>query len=196
MAAIAGRFGEFWASFNYSGGPPLTTFESVTAGATSGLTFNNPTTATPVIPGIVEPLCSLVDVSVSGNVDELETTVHNDCTFTAGASGGTGVAPTHGTARTYISNFHDETADVSCRYDEADECQEYLLIAAFNSLLFHFWYIPDSSTSVLLGTQKVIWGDAFSTSFSPSSPLDDTTSVDFSFRLSGSQYATMSAAVD
>ena len=180
MAAIAGRLGELWAGFN--AGPPTA---SVTAGATSA--FNNPTDS-----GLsnVAVCGSLVDVSISGNVDELETTVHNDSTFSTGPLGS---GPTHGTARTYIPNFHDETLDASMRYDESDTCQEYMLICAFQSYLYHFWYIPFGD-AVNAGGQKVIWGDAFATSFSPSSPLDDTATVDFTLRLSGTQYDTMSAA--
>ena len=76
------------------------------------------------------------------------------------------------------------------RYDEADPCQEALLISAFGSLLFHYWYIPDGD-NVLLGGGKVILGDAFSTSFNPSSPLDDVSTMDFSLRLSGSIYTDL-----
>jgi hypothetical protein len=187
MTAIAGRLGEFWAGFDAAsaGG-------SVTAGATATVDNANPLnvtwTAVPPLAafaGAVQVCGSLVDVSISGNVDELETTVHNS----APASGN----PVHGTARTYIPNFHDETADVAMRYDEDDTCQENMLICAFNSYLYHFWYIPDG-TATALGLVKVIWGDCFATSFSPSSPLDDTTSVDFSLRLSGTDYETNAAA--
>tara|TARA_R100001530_G_scaffold57670_2_gene41879 strand:- start:259 stop:807 length:549 start_codon:yes stop_codon:yes gene_type:complete len=181
MTAIAGRLGEFWAEFNAS--PPDA---SVTPGATAGI--NNPTDST--LSAFVEACGSLVDVSISGNVDELETTVHNDDSF---STGGAGSSPVHGTARTYIPNFHDETADVSMRYDEGDACQEAMLICAFGSFLYHFWYIPKGE-EVNAGGQKVIWGDCFATSFSPSSPLDDVTSVDFSLRLSGTDYAEMDPA--
>ena len=95
---------------------------------------------------------------------------------------------------TYIPNFHDETADLSCRYDEADAFQINMMETSFNSLLFHFWYIPDGQDVTAAGG-RVIWGDAFATSFSPSSPLDDTTSVDFSLRLSGTSYAVKLVSV-
>ena len=187
MTIIAGRLGEFWAGF--AAVPPVLT--GVDAGATGGTANANPLNtiwtavgSIPVFAGGIRACASLVDFSVSGNVDELETTVHNDAPGGASPSN-----PNHGTARTYIPNFHDETADLSMRYDDADSCQEALLISAFNSLLFHFWYIPEGGDT-FAGATKCIWGDAFATSFNPSSPLDDVTSVDFSLRLSGTAYDT------
>jgi hypothetical protein len=180
MTAIAGRLGEFWAGFTSA--TPTT---GVTPGATTPdpdpANLCNPTSGG--VPGTVEVSSSLVDFSVSGNVDELEVTVHN-------ATAVVPLVPFHSTARSYIPNFHDETADASMRYDEADACQEALLISAFGSLLFHYWYIPDGD-NVLLGGGKVILGDAFSTSFNPSSPLDDVSTMDFSLRLSGSIYTDL-----
>jgi hypothetical protein len=187
MTAIAGRLGEFWAAF--TGTTPTT---GVVAGETTpdDTTYENPTspdiTNPAPAPGLglfCFPCASLVDFSVSGNVDELETTVHNDDNATS---------PVHSTARSYIPNFHDETADASMRYDEADACQEALLISAFGSLLFHYWYIPNGDNTAT-GGGKVIWGDAFSTSFNPSSPLDDVSTMDFSLRLSASRYADLLA---
>ena len=187
MTAVAGRYGEFWGGFN--NGPPD---GNVDAGAIAGTDNANPMNTTfsavgllPAFAGDVRACGALVDVSISGNVDELETTVHNNSSI-----GAAGSNPTHGTARTYIPNFHDETADVSMRYDEADECQEFMLVAAFGSFLYHFWYIPapNPTTGTSAGLVKTIWGDCFATSFSPSSPLDDTASVDFSLRLSATEY--------
>lgn len=167
MTVFAGRLGEFWGGFNAS--PP-----------TGNMT---PTDATldpqdVAYTGVDLVACSVVDISISGNVDELETTVHNDCVTPA--------APQHNTARTYIPNFHDETADVSMRYDEDDACQANMLICAFNSYVYNFWYIPDGDyDAAVAANANVFYGAAFATSFNPSSPLDDVNSVDFSLRLSG-----------
>lgn len=191
MAAIAGRLGEFWAGFDAA-----TPTASVTAGATATVANANPLNATfsavgglPAFAGDVQVCGSLVDISISGNVDELETTVHND-------NPGAGANPVHGTARTYIPNFHDETADLSMRYDADDACQVAMLVCAFDSFLYHFWYIPYplDGNNTKAGLVKCIWGDAFATSFSPSSPLDDTATVDFTLRLSGTDYETNQVA--
>ena len=199
MSAIAGRLGELWVACE--GGFPVTSLSGSATNDTEpfaldqlendGLTAN-PGTATG----------ALVDATMNGNVDELETTVHN----TSGAS------PTHGTARTYIPNFHDETLDVSFRYDEEDEESMGVLVCALNSFLFHFWYVPDgeafvmdadpSNISVALrGTPSpqgtvganAFYGKAFSTSFSPGSPLDDVTTFDVTLRLSGTNIVTLTA---
>jgi len=117
---------------------------------------------------------------MNGNVDELETTVHNDATPTL----------PHSTARTYIPNFHDETLDLSSRYDEADDVCMGMLVCALNSFLFHFWYIPNGEAYDMDGGTGTtgansFYGKAFSTGFPVGSPLDDTASLDYTLRLSG-----------
>jgi hypothetical protein len=201
MSAIAGRLGEIWISCE--GGFPVTS--SPPSGSSTGVTSEfapNQADNAGVLndgSGAGTATGALVDATMNGNVDELETTVHN----TSGAS------PTHGTARTYIPNFHDETLDVSFRYNEEDEESMGVLVSALNSYLFHFWYVPDgeallmgtASTSTSVTTRAVgetvganaFYGKAFSTSFSPGSPLDDVTTFDVTLRLSGTNIVTLTA---
>ena len=109
-------------------------------------------------------LGGLVDATLNGNVDELETTTHD--------SGG---------ARSYISNFHDETMDCTMRWDETDAGQSGLLRTVFPSPTeFKVKYRME----VASGKVEFL-ADAFVTSYSPAMPLDDTASFDISMRLSG-----------
>jgi len=175
MAAIAGRLGEFWAAFNTALGTTPTASVTVVTNAD----------ATLQAPQVGGASGAVVDITMNGNVDELETTVHNDN------------APTlpHSTARTYIPNFHDETLDLSSRYDEADNVCMGMLTCALNSFLFHFWYIPNGEAYVMggLGTAgaNAFYGKAFSTGFPVGSPLDDTSSLDYTLRLSGVEIDTI-----
>lgn len=172
MTAIAGRLGEFWAAFNQNIGtdPDGSVTTTTVADAGSQVPAGGPSR-------------SVVDITMNGNVDELETTVHND------------VTPTHNTARTYIPNFHDETLDLSSRYDEADLVSMAMLVCALNSYLFHFWFVPDGEAYVMSGAgssgANAFYGTAFSTGFPVGSPLDDTASLDYTLRLSGVQMDTI-----
>lgn len=168
MAAIAGRLGELWAGFNAA--TPSASVSSF-PGVDPGLE---------VPPGTASG--AVVDIAMNGNVDELETTVHND----------SGAAPIHSTARTYIPNFHDETLDVTFRYDEADTVSMNILTCALNSYLFNFWYRPDGEAyDAATSGANQFRGQAFSTSFSPGSPLDDTGTFDVTLRLSGAIQNTL-----
>lgn len=171
MAAIAGRLGELWVEFNTDITSDPATFAPPDASLTPA---SFPAAA---LPATAYVTVALVDQTMNGNVDELETTVHNS--QTAGV-------PEHGTARTYIPNFHDETLDASFRYDEEDNPSMAILEAALNSYLFNFWYRPDGP-AYQAGTTGAnqFRGQAFSTSFSPSNPLDDTATFDVTLRLSG-----------
>ena len=162
MAAIAGRLGELWAAFDAT--PP--------AGSVAAAPGDDPSVEVPA--GLASG--AVVDITMNGNVDELETTVHNSA----------GATPAHSTARTYIPNFHDETLDMTLRYNEADVTSMNILVCAMNSYLFNFWYRPDGPAfdAATPGANQ-FYGQAFSTSFSPGSPLDDTGSFDVTLRLSG-----------
>lgn len=107
----------------------------------------------------------IVDITMNLNVDELECTSHD--------SNG---------AREYIPNHHDVTLDVSCRWNEADTAQGYMLDAVFAKTSFDFVFrMKDDHTTPL----KEFKGTAFATTFSPSGPLDDTGSLDVTLRCSG-----------
>jgi hypothetical protein len=174
MAAIAGRLGEFWAEFNVDIDADPNPYVPPTGSVTSF--------PAAIIPAEGYATGALVDSTMNGNVDELETTVHN----TSGAS------PTHGTARTYIPNFHDETQDVTFRYNEEDRVSMAILLCAMNSWLFNFWYRPDGEAYALATSgANQFRGQAFSTSFSPGSPLDDVGTFDVTLRLSGTLLDTL-----
>jgi len=196
MTAIAGRLGEFWAAFE--GGTPVVPASGSATNATSQFAPDQVDNATLANPGL--PTGALVDITMNGNVDELETTVHNNDV----------AAPVHSTARTYIPNFHDETLDCSLRYDEADAISMGLLVCALNSFLFHFWYVPDGEAFIMSATPANIsvairgtppgqgtvganafYGKAFSTGFPVGSPLDDTATFDVTLRLSGTNIVTL-----
>ena len=185
MTAIAGRLGEFWAGVDLSvlAGPPqnptITDVPQATL-VTPGVDPEAVAALGPVSSAVPLVLSSLVDATMNGNVDELETTVHN----TAGTYGGSTLD--HKTARQYIPNFHDETMDLTVRYDEDDLCQRNMMFCAFESKLFWFWYFPDGPgfDAGTAGTR--CWmGSSFITSFSPGTPLDDVATLDLTLRLSG-----------
>ena len=174
MTVYAGRLGEFWGGFNAN---------PVTGNMTPGDATTDPLDVG--YTGVAFVSNSVVDISLNGNTDDLETTVHNSYSATPGPA-------QHSTARTYIPNFHDETLDVSMRYNEADTCQKNMLEAAFQSYIYNFWYLPDGDhATAVAGNHYIFFGAAFSTSFSPSSPLDDVNNVDFTLRLSGTDYAQL-----
>ena len=185
MAAIAGRLGEFWAAVDIDFGPPVVVSDCPQpAGGVPGSDPEAVLTPINSLPGII--LESLVDTTLNGNVDELETTVHN--------TGGSYVLPVppplvdHNTARQYIPNFHDETLDLTLRYDEEDPCQRNILYAAMGSNLFWYWFFPDGPGfmgAVPASDTRAFFGAAFSTSFSPGAPLDDVATLDLTLRLSG-----------
>jgi len=106
----------------------------------------------------------LVDATLNGNVDELETTTHD--------SGG---------AREYIPNFHDETLDMTMRWDEEDPGQAGLINSTFPTpTTFKVRFVMQVSSG-----KRRFDADAFITSFTPSQPLDDTAGFDLTLRLSG-----------
>lgn len=108
-------------------------------------------------------LGGIVDVTLNGNVDELECTDHDS----------NGI-------REYVPNHLDFTMDMTLRWDE-DEPQQIELL---NTL------IPSPTTFLLYFFLENVVGrrqfeaDAFITSYSPSGPLDDTAGLDVSLRLS------------
>jgi hypothetical protein len=183
MAAIAGRLGEFWAAIDINLGPPVVVSDCPQP--TGGVPASDPEAqATPVNGNFGIILESLVDTTLNGNVDELETTVHN----TGGQYTVPPITVDHNTARQYIPNFHDETLDLTLRYDEEDPCQRNLLYAAMGSNLFWYWFFPDGPGfmgAVPASNTRAFFGAAFSTSFSPGAPLDDVATLDLTLRLSG-----------
>lgn len=108
-------------------------------------------------------LGGIVDVTLNGNVDELECTDHDS----------DGI-------REFVPNHLDFTMDMTLRWDE-DEPQQIELL---NTL------IPSPTTFSLQFFLENVTGrrrfeaDAFITSYSPSGPLDDTAGLDVSLRLS------------
>ena len=111
----------------------------------------------------------LVDATLNGNVDELETTTHD--------SDG---------SREYIPNFHDETMDLTMRWDEEDPGQASLISSTFPTpTSFKVRFIMQQQSG-----KRRFDADAFITSFSPAQPLDDTASFDLSLRLSGTVATT------
>lgn len=108
-------------------------------------------------------LGGIVDVTLNGNVDELECTDHDS----------NGI-------REWEPNHIDFTMDLSLRYDEDEPAQVDLL----NTL------IPSPSSFKLYFFLENVSGrrryesDAFITTWSPAGPLDDTASLDVSLRLS------------
>jgi hypothetical protein len=108
-------------------------------------------------------LGSLVDATLNGNVDELECTSHDS----------NGI-------REYLPNHVDFTMDMTLRFDE-DEPEQVKIL---NSVLptptsFKIYFLFEQANGRLR-----IEADAFVTSWSPSTPLDDTTNLDVSLRLS------------
>jgi hypothetical protein len=187
MTAIAGRLGEFWAAVDVTLGVVTNVDQPTADGGGPSIPTPGSDPEIVIVPaganavtGII--LSSLVDSTFNGNVDELETTVHN----TAGTYAA--VTVDHSTARTYIPNFHDETLDLTLRYDEADVCQQNLLYCSMQSKLFYYWFAPDGPAFFGAGSTgaRQFNGAAFATSFSPGSPLDDVATLDLTLRLSGS----------
>jgi predicted secreted protein len=107
----------------------------------------------------------VVDINMNINVDELEVTSHD--------SNG---------AREYIPNHHDVTLDISGRWQDSDPGQEMLMTSTFQKTQVMFKLTFDSVTG-----HKLFTGSCFVTSSSPSGPLDDAASMDFSLRCSGVQ---------
>jgi len=194
MTAIAGRLGEFWVGADVTAGVATNVDQPTSDGGTLGVATPGPDPESVEVPAGPPPsaaitaiaCASLVDATFNGNVDELETTVHN----TIGTYTGFPLSNTleHGTARTYIPNFHDETLDLTLRYDESDLAQINMLYCAMQSKLFYYWYLPDGPLFLGSATTNAreFNGAAFATSFAPGSPLDDVATLDISLRLSGS----------
>lgn len=105
----------------------------------------------------------IVDITMNLNVDELETTTHDD-----------------GGARTYLPNFHDVTYDVSARWQDGDPGQEIVMVAVFAKTVFSHRFFMEIASG-----RKRFDGSTFATSYSPSGPLDDTGQIDVSLRASG-----------
>lgn len=127
--------------------------------------------ATPT-PSAMVSFGGIVDVTMNLNVDELECTSHD--------SNG---------AREYIPNHHDVTLDVSARWLEDDTAQGYVLDAVFAKTTFDFVFRMETD----VGTNVEFAGTAFATTFSPAGPLDDTGSLDVTFRCSGVVKRTQTA---
>lgn len=97
------------------------------------------------------------------SVDELEVTSHD--------SQG---------SREYLPNFVDITLDVSGHWQDGDPGQEIVVQATWAKVLFAMRFYME----IAQGRKR--WdGNGFSTSFSPSGPLDDAGSLDVSIRGSG-----------
>jgi len=105
----------------------------------------------------------IVDISMQINVDELECTSHDD-----------------NGSRVYIPNHDDATMDVSGRWLDGDPGQEIALVNVFAKTVYPFEFLMESAPG-----RKLFTGNTFSTSTNPSGPLDDTGSLDLSFRVSG-----------
>lgn len=108
-------------------------------------------------------LGGIVDATLNGNVDELECTSHDS----------NGV-------REYQPNHIDFTMDLTMRWDEDEPEQVNLL----NTLIpspssFKIYFLLEDTAG-----RRRFAADAFITSYSPTSPLDDTAGLDTSLRLS------------
>lgn len=110
----------------------------------------------------------IVDVTMNVNVDELECTSHDS----AGK-------------REYIPNHDDVTLDVTGRWLDGDAGQDIVLTAVFGKTTFLFQFDMNGGAAGAgeTGTKRYS-GSAFATSVSPSGPLDDTGSMDVTFRCS------------
>jgi len=109
----------------------------------------------------------IVDMSLSGNVDELECTSHDSST------------------REFVPNFFDATMDVSCRYCATDAGQIIIFdnsIVAPAILEIQF-DLPGTLSAPITGDLRFA-ADAFATSPSWEAPLDDTLMFNTTFRLS------------
>ena len=108
-------------------------------------------------------LGGIVDVTLNGNVDELECTTHDS----------NGI-------REYIPNHLDFTMDMTMRWDETDAAQNGLVDTLIPSpASFKVYFMLEQTSG-----RRRFEADAFITSFSPSGPLDDTAGLDVSLRLS------------
>ena len=107
----------------------------------------------------------IVDIGMNLNIDELETTTHDD-----------------NGARTYLPNHHDGTFDISARWMDGDPGQEIVLVAVFAKSVFAFRFYMEITSG-----RKRFDGSAFATSYSPQGPLDDTGNIDVTLRGSGIQ---------
>lgn len=105
----------------------------------------------------------LVDATLNVNIDELECTSHD--------SNG---------QRTYHPNFSDVTIDGSARWVDGDPGQSIVALAVFAKTMFRLRFRLSTGQG-----DKYFEAEAFATSWSPSSPLDDTANIDFTLRLSG-----------
>lgn len=110
-----------------------------------------------------DPVGKLVDATLNLNVDELECTTHDS----AGA-------------REYLPNHHDATLDGTLRWDQDDVGQGVILDKAFDKTLAKYRFRIETGT----GRLEFV-ADGFATTYSPGTPLDDTTNIDFTIRLSG-----------
>lgn len=110
-----------------------------------------------------ENLGNLVEATFNLNVDELECTTHD--------SNG---------AREYIPNHHDAEITGQLRWDQDNLGQGIVLDAAFAKTVFMVRF------RIEVGTGRLEFvADGFATTYSPSTPLDDTANIDFTLRLSG-----------
>lgn len=108
-------------------------------------------------------LGGIVDASLNGNVDELEVTSHDS----------DGI-------REYCPNHLDYTMDLTLRYDEEEPSQNDLLNTLFPSpISFKLFFLIENATG-----RRRFEADAFITTDTISTPLDDTTNIDVSLRLS------------
>ena len=115
-----------------------------------------------------ENLGGIVDIGMNLNVDELETTTHDD-----------------NGARTYLPNHHDATFDVSARWQDGDPGQEILMVSVFAKTVLQFQFFMEIASG-----RKRFDGSCFATSASPQGPLDDTGGLDVTLRGSGVQMTT------
>ena len=108
-------------------------------------------------------LGGIVDVTLNGNVDEIECTDHDS----------NGI-------REFLPNHLDFTMDITLRWDEDEPQQIELLntlIPSPTTFLLYF-FLEDTTGRVQFES------DAFITTYSPSGPLDDVAGLDVSLRLS------------
>lgn len=112
----------------------------------------------------------IIDMTLSFNIDELETTSHDD----------NGI-------RSYIPNHSDVTAELSCRWLDGNPGQRLIVIASKTKQRLAFEAYADYDP----GSGKFYWtGLCFPTGLPISGPLDDTAGLDLTLRLSNVQQLT------
>lgn len=107
---------------------------------------------------------SATDVSLSGSQDTYDTTTKDSSLY-----------------KEAIAGRKSATLDVSCFWDEADAGQDIVRTAFFaGTNVYVKFYLRTASGAVQYISDSII------TSYAPSSPNDDVSTMDISFQLTGS----------